>query len=788
MKLHLAGATVLALSTSIHPYAAQAMQASQDSRPDMAVAPAEAETSEVVVTARRREERLQDVPVAITALGTDTLQQASIVQLQDVQQKVSGLTIQPGSFGSNVLALSIRGQRQFDAYITKDPAVGVYFADVIQNRPQGLNAAMYDLANVQVLKGPQGTLFGRNTTGGAMLITPQGPTDNYEGYLVAGVGNYNATRLEGAVNAPFGDWGAIRVAGSFLRRDGYTTSATTGRKFDDEHKDSWRVSLRLNPLAGLENRTVVSGFLADENGTGYKLFPNLVTGFTGVNDAALRAEAANVRARPFWTTSSDILDGSRISTLAVSNITQYEVSSALTFKNIFGYRRVESHIAFDLDGSNLTRSYNNSTIPLAHSREDMTVLQYSDELQALGTLFDGSLDYIVGGYYFLERGRDVQTSGGLIGVSNAATNTYVGNRITIGDPIRNRSLSAFAQVTYRLPFLEGVSLTAGGRLTRDTRELTSRNQTGSTPPVCRLVSADTGGVPISPCLRENRTEFERFTYTLSADWKIRRGLLAYIAHRKGYRAGGFNFAATTPSAFTPFLPEDVTDIEAGLKTDFRMGGGSGTFNLAAYTQNYRNIQRTGSRVVSDSVGNQVLIQTITNAAEARIKGFEAELALRPVNWIEFTMNIGHIDAQYKRWTLLNANGTTSDLTNTQFAGTPKWTVNASIAFDVPLGDSELGLRADVYHQTTTNITDTSWIVSQLRTTPSSILPGYTVLNGRVELRHPGGLENLTLALWARNLTNTRYYLGGSELGQNFGFAADFMGSPRLYGMEARFKF
>ena len=728
---------------------------------------------DIVVTARRREERLQDVPVAVTAVSGASLRAANIVQVQDIQQKVPGLTIQPSAFGSNVLQVAIRGQRQFDPYITKDPAVAVYFADVVQNRPQGLNAGMFDVDSVQVLKGPQGTLFGRNTTGGAMIITPTAPTDRLEGYILAGFGNYDAKRVEGAVNIPLTDWAALRVAGAIQRRDGYTDNVTTGQKLDDEHKNSWRVSLRLTPGEGFENRLVVNGFTAHENGIGYKLL-GVLPGIGFGSAPNVLAELARVRALPFYSTTSDLLLKTDIKTFSVSNTTEIEVLDGMTIRNIAGYRYTASHAPFDFDGSSLTfTDAAGRVVPFFHSREDMTVRQYSDELQMLGTVIDGSLDYIFGGYYFLEKGSDRQQTGGQGGVS--AGGIYQGDRITFGDPIRNESYSGFAQFTYRLPFLSGVSLTAGGRLNHDQRDITTRNLISNG--VCRLVDATNR--PLNPCQAEHSKSFNRFTYTVSADWKVVRDVLLYVAHRKGYRTGGFNISATTPAQFTPFQPEDVKDYEVGLKTSFRMNGGSGSFNIAAYSQDYKNIQRNQGSII-----NGVFTQTIVNAASARIKGFEAELALRPVRYIDFGINLAHIDAGYTNWI---SNG--ADISGSMFAGAPRWTISSNIGVTIPVGgDSELAVRGDLYHQTRTNISDNNWIPSQGRVSPTSIMPAYTLLNGRVELRKVAG-TNVTVALWGKNLTAERYIASGTELANTgLGYTAGFLGAPRTYGIELSAEF
>ena len=755
------------VATSFAAMPAQAQSAQQSAEP------VAEDDGAIVVTARRREERLQDVPVAVTVLSGGSLTQANIVQVQDIQQKVPGLTIQSSSFGSNVLQVAIRGQRQFDPYITKDPAVAVYFAEVVQNRPQGLNSAFFDVSSVQVLKGPQGTLFGRNTTGGAMLISPQAPTDRFEGYVVAGFGNYDAWRTEGAVNLPLGEWAKLRVAGALQRRKGFTQNVTTGQRLDDEHKDNWRVSLTLNPFDGFENRTVVNGFSANENGIGYKLI-GVLPGIGFGSAPNVVAELARVRSLPFHSTTSDMVLDTRVKTFGVSNVTELDISPEIKFKNIAGYRYVESHIPFDLDGSSLTSTDGTGRIvPFFPSREDMIVRQYSNELQMLGKVFDGSLDYIVGGFYFLERGADRQTSGGQGGITTGGV--YQGDRVTFADPIRNQSYSGFAQVTWRPQFAPGLGLTAGGRVTHDLREITTRNLISNG--TCRLVNSV--GVPLNPCVASYSQAYNKFTYSLTADYKIMPDLLVYLTHRTGYRTGGFNISATTPLQFTPFRPEAVTDYEIGLKSQFRMGTGRGILNIAAYHQDYRDIQRNQGSLI-----NGVFTQTIVNAAKARIRGFEVELQLMPTENIDFGVNVAHVDAAYSQWL---SNGV--DVSGAQFAGTPKWTVSANFGVRVPLGQlGELGSRIDVYHQTKTNMSDNNWLASQSRVSPTSILPDYVLVNARMELRRIGG-SGFSAAIWGKNLTDAEYLAGGTELANTgLGYSSGFTGAPRTYGAEIRFEF
>ena len=177
---------------------------------------------EVTVTARRREESNQRVPVAITSVTGEALENASIQRVEELRFVAPSLQISPTPFGNSVPGYTVRGQRQLEALATQDPSVVVYFADVPMMRPHGTNGAFFDIANVQVLKGPQGTLFGRNTTGGAVLINPKLPTSVFEGEISAGFGNYGAYDATGVINVPITDALAVRAAGQFRQSDGYT--------------------------------------------------------------------------------------------------------------------------------------------------------------------------------------------------------------------------------------------------------------------------------------------------------------------------------------------------------------------------------------------------------------------------------------------------------------------------------------------------------------------------------------------------------------------------------------
>ena len=708
----------------------------------------------IVVTARRREERLQDVPAAVTVVGAAQIQAQSITRVNDVARSVAGLQLTPSTLGNSLPLFTIRSQRQADAILTNDPSVSVYFADVVQARPHGINGSMFDIAAVQVLKGPQGTLFGRNSTGGAILITPQAPTTKFEGYVQGALGNYDLRRFEAVVNAPLTDTLQVRLGGQITRRDGYVRALTTGGRIDNERTESWRASVRWRPTAGLTNDLVLSGFHENDAGVPYKtlalrpggpalaLFPDLVNEFAFLNSQPYHSSTIRVDKH-----------GTIVRTFSLSNITTVDLGSA-TIKNIFGYRDVHSISTFNIDGSSRN---------IFTNREALDAKQYSDELQLSGVALERNLNYIVGLYYFLEKGHDRQIAVPLFVINDV--NAFA----------TNISKSVFAQVTYKLPFAPSVSLTAGGRYTEDMRHRTQRSFRAG---VCRLVNADVGGVPLNPCERTNDATFREPTYTITADWKISRNVLAYVAHRRGYRSGGFNFSANSPSEARAYLPEIVSDYEIGLKNDINVGNLRARLNVAAYHQDYKDIQRQA--LIPGTVRTTTL-----NAASATINGFEAEFLLIPVNGLELGLNYAYSKPKYNKFIVNN----TLDYTNSPFAGAPRHSINGHVRYEIDTGHTgKLSAQLDGYYQSSTYQQDLGSFdpVTQTRL-PTNFLPGYELFNSRLQWDDPFGV-NMMVAFFIRNLADKKYIAFRSDVYNALGIASGTVGAPRTFGVEARYRF
>ncbi len=706
---------------------------------------------DIVITARRREERLQDVPVAVTALSGADLTSRSIQQVLDLNRVTPGFTASQGGLGGGVPRFTIRGQVQFEQLISLDPSVGIYFAEVIQARAHGTSAGFFDLASVEVLRGPQGTLFGRNTTGGAVLITPQTATDRLEGYVSVQLGNYDTIIVHGAVNIPIAEGLSLRLAGRIADRDGYTYSPAADRYFDDESNQSWRATLRWSPADNFVNTLVLNGYYADEQGTGWRLTgfapnsafgarPDLVGFVNGAGDRRIAGNESPVR-------------GSYANVFGLANTTTLDLGE-VTIKNIFGYRTVESRSEnLDFDGSPFF---------IYSAPESLDGSQYSNEFQLLGNAFDNRLDWIVGAYYFRESGEQTQRSSIVTIPQDLIRTGYV----------RNISKSIFAQGNYALGFVEGLSLTAGARYTWDDRRLQQfgrnllNNACSST-----LASQPTCIGPVF------NADFGAFTYTLGLDWKIDADRLVYIAHRRGYRSGGFNLRANTPQQFEPFNPELVRDIEVGFKADWDTGIGRIRTNLAAYYQWYTNIQRN---VTFIDPGTNSLVTSVVNAATAHVSGFEAEIRWRPTRNLEISGQIGHSRLRYDRFEQVLAGGAVQDLSANRIGFAPEWTGGGMIRYTQPLtgNGGELAFQADIYSQSSMQLQDFNVI--------GGISQPYTLVNFRLEWNDLLG-TGLSAAAYLRNAFDETHFTGGIAI-NGLGPITKNYGPPRTFGVELRIPF
>ncbi len=772
-----------------------------------AVAPAAAEPrprslaiEEIVVTARRREESIQTVPVAVTAVSGDALTRAGVTDVNAIATQVPNLVITPSSSGSrSIPTFAIRGQSQQEQSIISDPSVPVYFNEVAVQRPHGINQALFDVQSVEVLKGPQGTLFGRNSTGGAVLIRPNRPSEEFEGYVGVTVGSFNRFNTTAMVNQPLNDWAQLRVAGQTTDSDGYLNDVVLDRNINHEHTKAGRISFAMQPIEGLDSVFTYSRFLQNDGATGAlltQLNPGSITNsghpaapsFGFVGDRSGEQMLADQQARGLRDTASGVEQYTRVSTRDLSNITTYELSDSLSIKNVMGSRRVDSDTFDDVDGT---------PVPLMHINRISEFKQFSNEFQLLGST--DTLTWIAGAYFFQEEGGSNDYSVTAKGVASGPGSQTPQPKPTefpgwsLTSPFgKNTSKSVFAQGTQSLESLvEGLSVTLGVRYTWDEREARIRNRTGNATdpagtPVCRF-SRDLDGdpstpetpaaeVPIDQCDVTFTKKFSEPTWNFSLDYKVAPEHLIYVANRRGYRTGGFGARASSELALAQtFDAETVMDYEIGSKSTFDIAGMPLRINLAVFYSDYQDIQR----LLTEGSFNPP--QTVpVNAGKATIKGGEFEFTFMPTENLELSGFWSYTDAGYDEFVdPFNGN----DLSGQPFARAPENIYSVTTRYHVPVSSTagQVSLQASYFHTDGYSTNDTYH--------PLQSIEGYEIVNLRADWQNVMG-SNFDMGLALYNALDEEYLLPFSDLYTTpvLGHISRTPGTPRSIGFDIRYRF
>jgi iron complex outermembrane recepter protein len=526
---------------------------------------ASAEIADIVVTARKRAESAQSVPISLSVFAEQDLSNRSIQNLPDIQQQTPSLQMLQSTSSSIASFLSMRGQVVTTVTLATDPSVGVYVDGVYQPRAYGLETlGTLDISRIEVLKGPQGTLFGKNTTGGAINIVTNMPTDVWEGSVRARVDHRGTFSIGGVINVPLGETLAARFVAEAIWRDHLGTNTTTGNDLGRINQKRIRGTLQWRPTEKLS--FVLRGDYMRFEGTGlpFKGLSNIlstsgainqVVGETGVSrPEALTLLQANAN---FSLDNAQNIDPYELAEIyGFSATADLQIDDVTSLKSISAVRWVRDNRTYDYDGT----PYDILNYPLSA----MSERQISQELQLTGAAFDEKLNYIFGGYYAHEKGDD------LLGQRTLGLSSPNGT-VLQDATVTNKTAGAFLQATYR--FTPELSATGGIRYTKDWRQLASRNRDNNRCiALGRLLNA-------GPCVYNvPEARFDGVSYTVGLEYKPHRGVLLYVKTSRGYRTGGLPFGAgragdpaASVASFAPFFPEKVTDYEAGIKADWLDG-------------------------------------------------------------------------------------------------------------------------------------------------------------------------------------------------------------------------
>ncbi len=797
--------------------------------------------TEIVVTATKRETNLQETPISMAVLGDATLKDRHVQSLYDLADgAVPSLRIATFEARQSALTIGIRGIVPLDAnQPAREQGVGIYVDGIYLGRQHGLNAALFDVERVEVLKGPQGTLFGRNTEGGALSIVSRAPTGKLGGRIEAGTGNYGARTADAHIDLPEVAGFSVKLDGVIQHQDATTRNPLAGQAgWNYYNRKGLRAAVRWQPTSTITNDFAYD-VAKDENTPFYSQLLNYNpngcangtqasqpactlpgTAYTTINGGPVKPLLPGLVVNGDTRMGvADIGVPQQVSvdkTHGFTNALKWQLSDAIELRSFTAWRGVDA-TQWDNSGGahrppvvNLTAACTQAA-PCAFSRyslADLRQRQFSQELQAVGTI--GSVDYVAGLFYFNEHVSDdaaTPSSMGAVAIRNAAGAITGANYVTIpfctastpnfvgsavngcsidrASEVWSKSYAAYGQATWNAT--DALHITVGGRYTRDEKKGVlhySRNVNYDvTPP-----AASVGYAPLD-------ATWNRFNPMATVAYDVSQDLHVYAKYATGYRAGG---ASSRTSNYQAFDPEDVKSYEVGLKSDF--WDKRARFNLAGYIMDRKNSQVDISSIQFVGTSSFNNLVTINAPGITKIRGIEADFTIEPIDGL--TLNASYAYTYTKIPPVLitatdSAGRSTSVNQNFYIVFTPRNAASGSIDYAVPVGGGDTALK---FHFDG-NYSQATQAFDQFATKNDASL----IFNGRISLANigTGSGRNLTLSLWGRNLFNEQYVfrrdpsnsLPGAPTGNvTTGSIANVLGdygnfnAPRTYGIDASIKF
>ncbi|WP_160152124.1 TonB-dependent receptor [Microbulbifer sp. ALW1] len=698
---------------------------------------ADPQLEEVTVTAQKREQSMQEVPVAVTAINSDQLMQNGISDLTDIQKLSPNTTLQASRGTNSTLTAFIRGIGQQDPLWGFEPGVGIYIDDVYVARPQGAVLDILDVERVEVLRGPQGTLYGKNTIGGAVKYVTKKMTGDTELKIGGGLGSYNQRDLKIAGSTAISDTVNIGGAIASFQRDGYGENVITGK--DQYNKDiiSGRFAVEWNPsdtvwvrLAG--DKTV------DESAAkhGHRFAPGLG------GEPVLGS---------IYDTESNMTSDNLVETSGMSLIAEWNMSDSVTLKSITAYRQGETETAIDFDST---------------SRPDFDVPAYYEDdqtTQEFQLIWQGDNADLVSGLYYY--------TGTAAGAFDAVLG-YINLTQQVAGSVDTKSLSAYAH--YNWQFAEDWNLSVGGRYTQDDKdaEVFKANFAGIYSPLF----ADKYNPGQDPAIflgaltdYENSDSWGQFTPHLGVDYQVNDDTMLYAKYSAGFKSGGFDMrgdASKLPSTVDGFDPETVDTYEFGVKSDLL--NNRLRLNAAAFRADYNDMQVTIQQLNPGGGFSSAVL----NAGQARIQGLELEATLAMTDNLLANFTLGLADTEFLEF----ISGGVDVSNERDMQNTPDTTAMFQLNYSMPVGNGgELVFLPTVSYRADTQIFEIPSILDQ---------EAYTLVDMTATYYSADGNWNLGLA--GKNLTDEEYRVGGYGFGG--AFDTGFYGAPRTIALTGNYNF
>lgn len=779
---------------------------------------------EVIVTAQKREQSLQDVSAAVSAVTVDRLQMAQINNLSDLQLIVPSITL---GNDFNMAKLFVRGVGANTSTTGSETGVAVHVDGVVIARAEAQLTSLFDLDRVEVLRGPQGTLYGRNATGGSINMITAKPTDELEAYGQVKLGNYSALTTEGAISGPITDSIRARVAFKTEDRGGFGMNPVTGSDVDDLNRRMARMHLQFLASDSVDFLLTGEWFRQDDASGALKFWRESFIGVPRLVALGIGGYATNPR-----DLASEVDPHTDTETWSITGVANWRVNDSITISNIFNYRDFETSITQDLDSSAIVNSLTTTGAATTVQRRDVSSKQYSDELQ-----FKYASDWlngVLGFFYFHERQRPIDTVGlgayygmasnvgaiqtrpiirdnaappnpALIGSiplaevyelcgidPTAVQGVAAPKRVCIKSNLGTDAWAVFGQFVFNFgklsESLDSFSLKLGGRYSHEKRD--------SANPAVIIAGGGAGPIVQNTTAATFREKtFKDFTPEAGFEWRPTDDVMVYYTYSEGFKAGaGENAAGSTIIVD----PESILNHEAGLKSswlDNRLA-----INLAAFTYKLHGLQ-INKTVGGGPAGFSTIFE---NAAETSADGVELEFFAAVTEGLRASGALSYIDSQFDDFLTQDpldprnvSSGTPAGNPATDFippsgapaiqlAGnptrnSPKWAWNFHAEWDIPglgmPGDGALTLSGDVSHKSAIYFTEFFRLLEGSR--------AYTMFDAA--LSYTSGDERITASIWGKNLSNAFRPTSTFALSTARTLGVTYL-PPRTYGFSVGYRF
>ena len=716
---------------------------------------------EVTVTARRTEENLQTVPASVTAFSERSLDRIQAQDPTGLQGAVPNLNIVPGRGSSNATNIYIRGVGQPDALQTFDPAVGVYIDGVYLSRIRGTQFDLLDLQRVEVLRGPQGTLYGKNTIGGALSFVTRRPGNEFRASLTTTYGSYDQFELRGSVSGPVAEGVAIGLAALHAQRDGFVDDPVLGRDYNDKNTQAVRATVALTPLSNLRI-DLTADYSEDDAHLNVGQPLNSLTYLIGGGTALVL---------PLNPTSYDYT-GRTTPTLPNSTQLEHWGSSAnialdltpeLTLRSITAYRELDTDDFIDIDATQLE---------MGDVFVGVDQNQFSQEFQL--TYTGERLTGVAGLYYLREH---------IVSHQEAYADDLIGPLLgnptflrTIDDDLVTKSYAAYANLSFSVTPEFRISL--GGRYTSEEKDYFRTTSTFSTSPLLTSLA------PFDFVANDTWNDFSPMA---TIDWQFAPNAMVYARFATGFKSGGFNGRANSVAERTQYEPEEVNSYEIGIRSTI---AGQLRLNVTAFYNDYRNFQARVSGTGLDPVTNLPSpVLSVINAGRLDIKGLEIEAAWTPVQGLLLDTQIGYLDAEYDEFADARFPGGSRAFQRPAFA--PRWTWRLGGQYEANMGEMGfLTFGAQMrYRSRTALAVDNTYIVGLVGTTDEVeglFQNGYALVDARLVYESEGRRWNI--GIYANNIFDKAYKTDGQEFSSIGSIRTAYYGAPQTIYVRAGIRF